>query len=216
MAEIKIPDSAADSLRQQFPSNSRMKEESPKKDRLEKVVSGEITIKKESIGKRIAKLFIAEDIQDVRRYVIQDILIPGAKTAMLSALEMLFFARTSGYYSGRPFDYNRASQKQAPRYSYSSSPVRQSSGPIYAEPSTSSSIKPIYFRSRKDAQVVYAAMLEQVERYGEVTVMQYYDLCGTDSNFSDDKWGWRDISRVRILPSRAGYILDLGSPAYLE
>lgn len=222
MAEVKIPDPLADSLRQQFPSNSKVPmEEKPEKEKLSSVATEGVSIVKESVGKKFLKLFVAEDMGNVKKWIVNDVLVPGIKTLTLSAIEMLLFGRVSQGYFGR-VDYNKVSTANAKqtRYTYTSAnpPSSQNrNGPVYAQPENSGgTLRTILFRTRQDAENVLGAMIERLNAMGEVSVMEYYDLSGTESDFTHDKWGWKDLRSVGIKPIRGGYILTLPSPGYID
>lgn len=224
MSEKKMPtdDRTADHLRDIYPSNSKMLPPSPtqtieKKERpqhIEKVTQSETVEKKPSIGKRILKVFVSEDIEDIKRYLKDDLIIPSIKTGILSALEMIFFHRTSGYGGWRPVDYSKQSQRPT-TYSYGSQQMR---GYTYAgQPkAVNGGVKAIVYKTRMDAESVLRALDEQIVTYGEVSVMNFYDASDVDSQFTDAKWGWKDISTARIYPVPGGFTIQMPKPIFFE
>lgn len=56
----------------------------------------------------------------------------------------------------------------------------------------------IIFSTKKEAQVVLKYMRESIERYGCVTVADYYDLCGMRSTSRDRLHGWYKLEHIKI------------------
>ena len=223
MSEIKMPsdDRTADHLRDIYPANSKIQPPPPqsagepsRNKHLEKVTSSATSIKKTSIGKRILGLFLSEDAEEIKRYLKDDLIIPSIKTGILSALEMIFFHRTSGYGSWRPYDYSKQSQRQT-NYSYGSGRWSNTVQAGENRPANGG-VKSILYRTRSDAEAVLRILYEQIDMYGEVSVMQFYDASDIDSQFPDAKWGWTDLSSARIYPIPGGFTIQMPKPIYFE
>lgn len=221
MSEIKMPqdDRTADHLRELYPANSKIQPpqqpaDKPRPERLKKVTSSETMEKKPSIGKRVLALFISEDAQEIKRYLRDDLIIPSIKTGILTALEMIFFHRTSGYGGWHPLDYSKPAQRPT-IYSYSS---QNNKGYVNAgENRTAAGVtKTIVYKTRMDAEAVLRAIDEQIVTYGEASVMQFYDLSDVDSQFTDAKWGWKDISTARIYPCPGGFTIQMPKSILLD
>lgn len=62
---------------------------------------------------------------------------------------------------------------------------------------------------RYDAAQVLTTLTECADRYGMVSVADYYDLIKVSSNFTDNSYGWNHevISTARIVPIRGGYVI---------
>lgn len=220
MSETKMPsdDRTADHLRDIYPSNSKMlppsQSEKERPERLKKVTTSETIEKKPSIGKRVLGIFTSEDAREIKRYLKDDLIIPSIKSGILSALEMIFFHRTSGYGYWRPTDYSKSSQRPT-TYTYGSQQQRigyTNAGSV----KPAGKVKDILYKSRRDAEEVLRALDEQIIQYGEATVMQFYDASDVDSQFTDATWGWKDISRARIYPAPGGFMIQMPKPIYLE
>lgn len=222
MAEIKIPDDrTADQLRDIYPSNSKLQPPTPSQaertrpEHLEKVTKGATVEKKPSLPKRVFGYFVQEDMEEIKRYLKDDLIIPSIKSGILSALEMIFFHRTGGYGYFRPTDYSKQSVQRPTTYTYSS---RQNRGYVDAGQVKMSNggLKTILYKTRLDAETVLRTLDEQIGLYGEATVMQYYDASDIDSQFTDAKWGWRDLSTARIYPAPGGFTIQMPRPMVLD
>lgn len=59
-------------------------------------------------------------------------------------------------------------------------------------------VRKLIFSTKKEAQVVLKYMREMIERYGCVTVRDYYDLCGMRSTYRDSLHGWYELQNIKI------------------
>ena len=68
----------------------------------------------------------------------------------------------------------------------------------------------IYFNTKFQAEHVLDELRIMIDRYGFVTVADYYDACGKLSKFTDSYYGWDDLNDVKIIPRfQKGYSLAL-------
>lgn len=69
-------------------------------------------------------------------------------------------------------------------------------------------IEPI-FATRRDAEEILNYMGDLIDEYRFVTVADLYDLIGVSGNYTDNKYGWTDISNAEIVRVRDGYMIKL-------
>lgn len=182
----------------------------PEKDRpkMEAVVNGKV--KKKGTGRRIMDSFIPEDVPDVKEYILFDRLIPAIKDTMVdlavNTLEMIFYGKTSGRRhrgsgSGH-VDYNRVSKDDRPAKA-----TRRNTD-----------FNDILFESYADADQVLDILLDWIDRYGQASVLDFYDASGVSSHsYTDNNYGWTDLRDANIIRARGGgYILDLPTPRQLR
>ena len=71
----------------------------PPEKKVEKVVTGNVTIKKKSALVKIRDMFIAEDADKVGNYILMDVLVPSIKKAIVdiikSSADMIFGTKGS-------------------------------------------------------------------------------------------------------------------------
>lgn len=65
------------------------------------------------------------------------------------------------------------------------------------------------FNLRSDAEKVFDTMNELLDDYEMVSVADLYDLTGITCSFSDNKIGWKNLSKMKIYTSRHGYTLTM-------
>lgn len=190
------------------PNSHRFKEEQ-KKDaavaetkRVEKVISGTAKVKKNEV-RRFADIFISEDVKNVKSYVLMDVLVPAIKKAIsdivTNGIDMILYGesgrprKTSGSYVSYDSSYRRENTRTASR-----EPVR--TGYRYDD---------IVLDSRAEAEEVLNRMDELIETYGVVRVADLFDLCGMTCQYTDNNYGWTNISSAKIEHGRDGFIIRM-------
>lgn len=210
-----------DQLNENFPSNSNsIKKEEKKKP--EKIIKGSAVQQKKSFGKRLLDIFIEDDTRSVGDYIAHDVLIPAAKALICDIVgwggfaEMILFGGSKGgsrYTKGRGSgggtytNYNNISFRSG-----NQKPERE----ISREGRAKQDIGEIVLETRGEAEDVLSHMVDQIADYGEVTIGYLYDLVGIESNYTDDKYGWRDLRSSDVNRVRRGYALNLPRPQLLE
>ena len=187
-----------------LPSNSKTEkiekpaEVEPKK----KIISGKATIKKKaSLLKKFRDTFIAEDISNVKRYVFDDVLIPGIKNLFVDTISMFILGDS---YRGR----SSVGLGRRDRTSYS---VRLDSDrrTTLRYTSAGGKYRDVVYETREDAEDVLDDLLMLIDKYGKTTVSDLYSASGITPDFTDEKFGWVDLKRATIRRVPDGYILDM-------
>lgn len=199
-----------------YQSNSHKSKESSKeeqgnlpakKEKLEPIVNSKVTVKKKGTIKKFTDIFVAEDLNSVGEYLLNEFVVPGAKRLfvdlMFEGAKALVGERgttrrsTVDRYSVRPgyTDYTRASDRRDSRYA---APQKN----VY-------SYDDIIFSSRGEAELVRDALFDQIEEYGMVSIGDLYDLVEVTGNYTDYKYGWTDLRTATIERSRDGYYIRL-------
>lgn len=173
--------------------------------KLDKVVSGDVKVKKKSGVHKLTDVFISEDVSNVKSYIIMDVLVPAVKKAVsdivTNGIDMILYGgnggsrkRTNGGY----ISYNNYSDRRREEHSYSTTTTR--TGYSYDE---------ISIPSRGEAEEVLTRMDELIDTYGIVSVADFYDLVGVTCNYTDNKYGWTNIRNAEIVRVRDGYKIKL-------
>ena len=186
------------------PNSHRSKEEQnlPEK-KIEPVVKGKVTTKKNNVRK-LTNTFVTEDIQNVKSYVLMDVLVPAIKKAIsdivTNGIDMLLYGETgrsrrktnASVVSYRNYYDNRREER------YSSSRTR-----------TGYSYDDVVLETRGEAEDVLSRMDELIDTYGVVSVADLYDLVGISCNYTDNKYGWTNLRNAEPVRVRDGYMLKL-------
>lgn len=187
------------------PNSHRSKEDksnSVEKKEISKVVTGKV-VKKKNVGRKLTDMFISEDVNNIKSYVIMDVLVPAVKKAIsdivTNGIDMMLYGETgrtkktsSGSISYR--DYYDSNRNRDNRYTVSR---------------TRYSYDDIVLDSRTEAEEVLVRMQEIIDTYQVVSVADLYDLVGIRGNFTDNKYGWTNIRNASVEHVRDGYMLKL-------
>lgn len=191
-------------MRDYQPNSNKYKEEHKEKT-VKKVVNGKVKTKKNE-GRKLMNMFISEDAQNVKSYILLDVLVPAIKKAIkdivTDGVEMILYGDTG---RGRRnsnasyVSYDRFSSKRDDDRRYDRTYTR--SGYSYDD---------IIFDSRLEAEEVLASMDSLIDTYGFVSVADLYDLAGiSDDNHTHNKYGWKNLHSAESVRVRDGFVLKL-------
>lgn len=205
----------------EYPSNAKNPQNKPK---IEKVVQGEVSRKKRSLGKRLKETFIGGDSRSVIEYVFLDVLVPAAKDMFTDAasqgFERLIYGedrarnRRTGY---RPGPIVSSGYTNYTRYS-SNKPARDERPDPRMRTRDVRSYEDIVCATRIEADNVLQHMFDLLRQYDTVTVADLYSLVGLSGSYTDANWGWNDLqgSAVSRIHGGGGYALELPKPQPLD
>lgn len=205
-------------------------------DKEEEVVSGEkekfesiVTAqpkkaKKSLLGRLVTGVVGPDGLPGIGAYVNEEIIKPAFKdivvNSVISGINMLVYGDRGhgptrgggGYNTHRGYGYSRPSTNYNNRYSPNTSPrpssYQEDRRPV---PNPRRGGVEEYILDRHDASQVLVSLTESAERYGHVSVADYYDLIGVPSQFTDNQYGWtyENIIHANIVPSRGGFLIRL-------
>lgn len=191
---------------------SKEKDRDLKEKKIEKVVKGNVKIKKKS---GLSKLFISEDIVDIKSYVMFDVLVPAAKKAIsdivtngmdiiTNGVDILLYGETG---RGRK-------SPMSSRISYRSYYERDDRDRDRDKVNRRSSIysyEDIILESRVEAEEVLNRLDELIDVYGMASISDLYDLVGKSSlgRYTDCDYGWTNLRTATHVRVRDGYLLKL-------
>lgn len=209
----------------EFPGNSRRERTAPQSEtkdeskNIEVVVTSEVVRRKRPVGKRFLETFLGGSAREVARYVALDVLLPAAKDMVTDAIsqgvERLVYGETrsvgrrTGY---RPTTTGPSHVSYNARYSPGSGPLparRDETRTISARAKREHDLEEIVIQTRPEAEMVLRRLTDLAERYPSVSLGDLYGFLGITPNWTDEKWGWTDLSEARIMRVHGGYSLDL-------
>lgn len=185
--------------------NSEQKETDERK-KLDKVVTGEAKRIKKNEMARFKDVFISEDAKNVKSYILSDVLIPAIKKLIndivTDGIQMILFGGTSRK-SG-------SSCSRVNYVSYNNYSNSRNENSVVRRPVTGYSFDKIRIDNRGEAEEVLSQMDAIIEKYGMARVTDFYDLVGVTGNYTDNKYGWSNLSTARIVrTSDGGYVIEL-------
>ncbi len=187
---------------EEYKSNShasKEKEKNGEKKKVKKIISGNARAKKKSELRKFADVFISEDAENAKSYILTDVLVPAAKKAISDIVDMLLYGKTGTH------KRNGASSKVSYRSYYDRSNRSLSS----SRSRNSYSYDDIILDNRGEAEEVLLRMDEIIATYGTVSVADLYDLVGITGAYTDNKYGWTDIRSASVVGVRDGYMIKL-------
>lgn len=183
---------------------SRQEQQSEKK--VEAVITGKAKTRKKGELQKFADVFIAEDANNVKSYILMEVIIPAVKKAIsdivTTGIDMILYGE-----AGRSRK-NGAASKISYRNYYEQESGRTRAGS--AGRRSSFDYDDVIFDTRGDAEAVLHAMDDIISQYGTVSISDFYDLARVpNDNYTMNRYGWTNIGGATPVRVRDGYILKL-------
>lgn len=187
---------------EEYKPNSHKSKEDKK---VEKIVSGSVKSRKKSEIQKFANVFIQEDAQKVKSYILMDVLVPALKKAIsdvvTNGIDMVLYGE-----NGR-MKKDGAASKVSYRSYYEKRDSRREGG--LNRTKSGYDYDDIILDNRGEAEEVLFRMDELIDTYGIVSVADFYDLVGITGNYTDNKYGWTDVRTASVVRVRDGYMIKL-------
>ncbi len=220
----------------EFPGNSqtsreeKVKVRKPSAPSLEKqasVVKNKMRKRQKSLGEKITETFFPHNETSIGEYIIHDVLIPSAKDILsdvaasisdgfISAIELQLFGEVrhrSTTRSGRGTNDSRVSYTSY--YAHDRGTRREQSEPRRRDRGRYD-FRLHVFATRGEAEEVLSDLVDLTIDYQAATVAAFYELCGLDTEFTDNKYGWTNLRDAYTDRVREGYVLRLPQPKPLD
>ena len=213
MSEIKIDTD-------RLPSNSKepKRNQSEEREKLKSIVNNDkskIVSTKKPLSQKFLDTFVNEDANDVKSYILFDVVIPGIKNTILDVLEMAFFGSTSSR-------KRSSSDKSSDRVSYSSMYKSESRDKKERrnsrryEHDDNVDYKHIVLKNRLDAADVVDQLHRRIHEYGSASIGDLFDVLELPGRYTDHNWGWTSTDDIGIRRVSNGYLIDVAEAEYLD
>lgn len=211
----------------EYPSNSINKKPAPQNEapKQSPIVTGNVVVRKPSVGKRLKDVFIGGDANTVWSYVALDILVPAIKDTLVDAviggMERAVYGdgrsinrRGRGISSSGATGHVNYSGFSKQGNSYVANQGRQLSQGARA----TMNFDELVLETRTEAESVIEHLIMLIDQYQVAKVADLYDLCKvTNSDYTTQKWGWYDLRSATVERVRGGgYLLNLPKPEELR
>lgn len=169
--------------------------------KVEKVVKNRVIVKKKTGLDKVASVFISEDAQNVKSYIVLDVLVPAIKKAILDIVtdgaDMILYggSHKNKHKSGGNISYRSYYDDKKDDKDY------RSKGRFDYDD--------LVFDSRSECEAVREQMVEIIDQYGFVTVADMYDMADLPAPYTSSKYGWTNIRTAETIRGRDGYVLKL-------
>lgn len=181
-------------------------ENSPKK--VEKVVTGTAKVKKKTGMQRFAGALVSDDMEKVKSYILEDVIIPALKDTILDIVKAVLgvSGRSEKGRSATKVQYGSFFDKGGNRRDKRDYRSRDDCG-----------YDNIIFSSRGDAEAVLRTMDDIIEQYNIVSVLDLYEAADIDTNnYTLNKIGWTNIRTAEIKRVPDGWMIKFPKPAPID
>ena len=207
------------------PKNSNKSKATPERPKNIPVATSDAVVRKPSAGRRILIAFKGDDPKDVVIYLLSDIVIPGLKSTLVETLQQGVTRlingsefvptgvpmRTVQSLAARFIPYNQVSQKPA----FVQNPYHQTTS--QKQPLTKPhDYREILFPDRGTAEFALGTLRHLIDEYDYVSVSDLYKTVDMSSAFTDENYGWNDLTEAGIRRVSGGYVLVLPTPISLK
>lgn len=165
---------------------------------------------KKSAFQLFKESFIAEEIGDLKEYVVKDLIVPMIKDSICdgisNSLSMMLYGekrdyRRRGYYDGRSSSGVRYYNYSTQGYSSSRRDKRdERDSRRYASPAA---FDMAVAENMDDAKDILDELADIYDDYGSVSIAQYHQACRLPTTPEEHNWGWYSLVDVRLKPDRA-------------
>ena len=185
-----------------YPSNTIKTRENAEtgteKRKVEKVITGQAkTKKKSSFGKFFGGV-VADGAEDIKTYLVKDVLIPNVKKAVSDVVDMILYGGNS-----------KRGRNNLPKVSYRSFYDEPRTPRTESRPVQGYSYDEVILQSRGDAEEVLSQLNDMIDTYNVASVADLYDLVGITGNYTDNRYGWTNLANADVVRVRDGYMLKL-------
>lgn len=198
-----------------LPGNSdkdrdKKKTEEKRREEASVVVNKPAIKKKSSLGRKVMDTFINENVDNVRDYVVYDVMVPKITDMFLDVvnegLNMLFKGKSSRRNKSGSNGYRPRTSYQK----YWDDPDEAS------KPKTSRSSRkavetfdPIVVEDREDAERIKNKLRSLLDQYEYVTVGDLYYSAGLSTKETDYDYGWNTLSGMAIIDVGDGWEINM-------
>lgn len=190
---------------EKFKGNSNANKKNEEREKLPQITKN-VSVKKESEFKKFKRNFFAEDARTVKGQVFTGVIIPGIQRLIT---DMVKTGIDVLIYGGRSRDSGRSKSSQISYSSYFNDRNRDYNKiPNSVYQKNAFSFNEVVLFDRGEAEEVLDNLMQQIERYGLVSVADFYDMIGQSAPYTANRYGWRDLRDVGIDRVRDGYSIN--------
>lgn len=196
----------------------------PKREKLESVVKkGQVIQKKPNVFKRTARSMVADDVQNVGDFVVTDILVPALRNLLYDVIVggagRTIFGNAQARRPGvNPGLFGTAQNLKTAYHNVSSGggQAAPAQAGLTKQAQARFDFSEVSLTDHSEALYIIELLKQRTADYGVASVADFYDLLGHTGAFTDQNWGWHDLSMAKVHQNRAGFVLDLPQPIPLK
>ena len=203
-----------------YPPNNQSEEiekkTAPEDRKVERVTKGKV------VRRRKKTTAFSQSVEKVGDYVFKDVVMPMLRDMVVDSvtggIERAIYGDTRPARSSIRGSGARGGHISYNRYSSStpSAPAAPARRTVTKAQRARHDFDNIIIDSRQEADEVIDKLFELMSSYGYATVSDLYSMVGIESVHTDTQWGWYSMPGASPRRIRAGYLLDLPAPEFLE
>lgn len=163
---------------------------------------GQNDIVKKSGLRKLADVFISEDISNVKSYLFESVIVPTLKNLFVDFVTNGANMLVNGEARG-----SRASGSRASYDRYYSSNRRDEERST--RPTRRWGFEDYIIVDRRKAEDILRELDVIIEEFKQVRVADLNEMLGVSGPYTEQYYGWTDIRTAKIVPVRGGYIIDM-------
>lgn len=176
----------------------------------EKVIEGKVTLRKPPWYKRMARSMIADDASNIGDYLLVDVIAPAIKNLIRDSI--VGTTDRALYGSARRVGTSRGEGSGSLRTRYREMSEGEPRKLMSRDAQRRHDFSEVTLVSREEAVLVVEALIDRVERFGQASVSDLYDMIGVTGSYADRSYGWTDLRTADVQQNRGGWLLALPSP----
>lgn len=202
---------AKDNMQVGVDDNEEVVEHQEKKE-VKRIVTVEPKkVKRNLLSRLVTGIMGPEGLPGIGAYVNDEIIKPAIKNiivdAVTSGINMVMYGEKNPN-RGRGGYSNREPYRPATNYSNRYGNSRPELEERKARPARYG-VYDYKIDDRYEAANVLTSLTEYADRYDKVSIADYYEAIGVNSEYTDHNYGWTidSITRASIIPVQGGYII---------
>lgn len=182
--------------------------------------SPKVKLKERTFKQKVRSAFIADDVVNIKDYIVFDVVIPAIKTTfrnlIVNTVDLSLFGKVGGGKRDRGngdtyISYDRAyGGRSGGERMYSPRPQTRDNGSIDVR-----EIDRVWFETEQEANdVIYMCREIYDANAGVLSVAEFLDAAQMKTSPIHHKWGWIDISHASAepYPDGSGWYVNLPRP----
>lgn len=171
---------------------------------------------KKSAYSRIGNaIFGPRGLKSITSYVSQEVVVPALKgiivDGLIAGITSAVYGENASGYRPRSSSYTTPRSNGYTNYTNHYSNSKPTTNSYQRNVRASNRVEEYAIENRLDAADVLSKLQEIADKYGSVTVADYYEMIGVHTEYTDNNYGWvvDDIARTNILRVPNGFVLSL-------
>lgn len=172
-------------------------------------------MKKSAYSKIGNAIFGPRGLKAITSYVSQEVVVPALKgiivDGLIAGITSAVYGENASGYRPRSSSYTTPRSNGYTNYTNHYSNSKPTTNSYQRNVRASNRVEEYAIENRLDAADVLSKLQEIADKYGSVTVADYYEMIGVHTEYTDNNYGWvvDDIARTNILRVPNGFVLSL-------